>query len=219
MGWLFYFAVIGIVMLAGCLGSPDAESLQRQQRQAARKLGGAVTVLAGTPKQLIVALRFFNRKLEAADVAVIKQSWLVAELDLQSSRLDDAWFPAISQLQGLRALSLSDTKTTDQRLAMLFDSGPLVSLRELDLHATEVTDDGIELLKNAPMLNQLDLSETQLTDRGLASLHSLSRLRLLKVTTTGVTLRGLDRLKKALPKLSVQSDQEPTANDPSAQSQ
>ena len=73
-------------------------------------------------------------------------------------------------------------------------------LRELDLEDTEVTDKGLERLKELSRLERLEVSAA-ITDTGLEQLRGLSQLKWLDLSNTSVTdagreqLRGLDRLE------------------------
>ncbi len=52
-------------------------------------------------------------------------------------------------------------------------------------------------------LNWLLLSDTEITDAGLEHLAGMKSLSRLTINGTKVTPKGIDRLKKALPRLTV----------------
>jgi Leucine-rich repeat (LRR) protein len=66
---------------------------------------------------------------------------------------------------------------------------------ELDMGATEVTDEGLHQLPSLPNLVQLNLESTKITDMGLRHLASISKLERLTVTRTQITDKGLAHLE------------------------
>ncbi|HZY83414.1 MAG TPA: hypothetical protein VFE78_01175 [Gemmataceae bacterium] len=145
-------------------------------------------------------------------------------LALRATPLSGAGFEALKGLTGLEELGLSGSAFSDAGLAHL---APLTNLRRLDLDRTRVTDAGLRHLAGLARLETLFLSETALTDEGLRHLRGLTSLRLLvlektRVSDAGlehltgltklvsvslkgtkVTKGGTDKLKKALPRVSV----------------
>ena len=79
----------------------------------------------------------------------------------------------------------------------------LLSLRELFLDGTQINDTGLAHLARLTNLTKLSLRRTAITDTGLAHLPALSNLRNLDLNDTGVTAAAIDKLKKALPELTV----------------
>lgn len=95
---------------------------------------------------------------------------------------------------------LADGKIGDDQVATV---KPLANvIHELNLGKTEVTDKGLEHLKDLKSLVKLNLKETKITDAGLAQLAGLENLEYLNVYGTAVTdaglqsLAGLKKLKK-----------------------
>ena len=87
--------------------------------------------------------------------------------DLQSLFLyncDDTIVSQIAHLTGLQELYLSDTKITDQGLALL---RPLASLQRISIYHTAVGDKGILNLALLPGLKWLTCSGTDATEEGL----------------------------------------------------
>ena len=87
--------------------------------------------------------------------------------DLQSIFLyncDDTIMSQIAHLTGLQELYLSDTKITDQGLALL---RPLMSLQRISIYHTSVGDKGLLNLALLPGLKWLTCSGTDATEEGL----------------------------------------------------
>ena len=81
--------------------------------------------------------------------------------------------------------------------------GKIDSLRELlFFHAPNITDEGLEHLKDLKGLAVLRLSHTGITDAGLADLQDFPELRTLILDGTAVTDSGLRQLE-SIPELSV----------------
>lgn len=76
----------------------------------------------------------------------------------------------------------------------------LNSLQGLHLSFNQnLTDTGLEHLKDLTNLKYLHLRNTQITDAGLKHLEGLTNLKVLGLKTTKVTDGGVDTLKQALP--------------------
>ena len=93
-------------------------------------------------------------------------------------------------------VELGATNVTDNGLHHLVR---LTSLTDLRLPNTNITDSGIADLAGAERLHTLDVTNTNITDGGLAYLANAKKLRSLDVTNTKVTAEGVAALQKALP--------------------
>ena len=95
---------------------------------------------------------------------------------------------------------LTDGKVGDDHLAPIKALANI--LYRLHLGGTEVTDKGLEQIKDAKGLAKLHLEKTKVTDAGLANLAGLENLEYLNLYGTDVTdaglqtLAGLKNLKK-----------------------
>lgn len=125
-------------------------------------------------------------ELEAV-AAVKKAGGAVMQVAQNDSRLDVTFH-------------LADGKIGDEQIALV---KPLANIiHELNLGKTEVTDKGLEHLKDLKSLVKLNLKETKITDAGLTNLAGLENLEYLNIYGTGVTdagvqsLAGLKKLKK-----------------------
>jgi Leucine-rich repeat (LRR) protein len=81
--------------------------------------------------------------------------------------------------------------------------GALAKLQELTLASTQVSDAGLEHLKQLQEHRVLALGKTRVTDKGLKALCALAKLENLDVSETAVTAEGLKTLKTALPGCNV----------------
>jgi len=89
-------------------------------------------------------------------------------------------------------VSLNGEDVTDEGLEHLKN---LTALEGLYLSAAQITDAGLEHLKNLTALNRLDLSNTQITGAGLEHLNNLSTLEGLYLRGAQITDAGLEHLK------------------------
>ena len=136
----------------------------------------------------------------------------VVSLDLQYTRVTDAWLKELGQFKNLhtldlsftavtntglnelaqfanlQSLNLSGTKVTGERLKEL---APLTNLHTLNLSRVAVNDTNLKALAPLTNLHTLDLSFTQVTDPGPRELVSLKNLQTLNLSNTTVTDAGL----------------------------
>lgn len=98
------------------------------------------------------------------------------------------------------AFHLADGKIGDEQVATLKPLGKIIY--SLNLRGTEVTDKGLEQLKELKSLARLHLERTKITDAGLAHLAALENLEYLNLYGTETTdagvqsLAGLKKLKR-----------------------
>jgi Leucine-rich repeat (LRR) protein len=72
---------------------------------------------------------------------------------------------------------------------------------------TQISDAGLEHLKDLTGLQRLWLSSTRITGAGLAYLDGLTGLQRLDLIDTHVTDTGVQQLKQSLPNLTIVRDQ------------
>ena len=70
-----------------------------------------------------------------------------------------------------------------------------ISVEAVTLNATQVTDAGLENLRELTMLQELSLANRKVTDAGLKNLRGLTALQWLDLSNTQVTDAGLDSLR------------------------
>jgi hypothetical protein len=105
---------------------------------------------------------------------------------------------SIRGCSSLRELDLGFTDVTDEGLEKLKD---LVELRRLVLTGTAISDAGCAHLAELTKLEELELSGTKISNDGLRSLRRLQALRRLGLDNTPISDRGLAELAH-LPKLA-----------------
>jgi len=76
----------------------------------------------------------------------------------------------------------------------------------LDLRESDVTDDGLDCLRQLRFIDELSLWDTGVTDRAIQHLADLPSLENLDVRGTRITRAGAERLAAALPDCDIQSD-------------
>lgn len=98
------------------------------------------------------------------------------------------------------AFHLADGKIGDEQVASVKPLGNVIY--SLNLRGTEVTDKGLEQLKDLKSLARLHLERTKITDAGLAHLAALENLEYVNLYGTETTdagvqsLAGLKKLKR-----------------------
>ncbi len=68
-------------------------------------------------------------------------------------------------------------------------------MRDLDLAGTQITDRGLEHLKDLVELERLTLDNTRITDRGLEHLKRLTKVVSVRLISTNVAGPGLEHLE------------------------
>jgi hypothetical protein len=89
---------------------------------------------------------------------------------------------------------------TDAGLERLKD---LTQLRGLSIFHTQITDAGLVHLQGLTQLRELSLNGTQITDAGLEHLQGLTHLQELWLRGSKITDAGMDKLQKALPNCKI----------------
>jgi hypothetical protein len=103
-------------------------------------------------------------------------------------------------LARLRWLCVFDSKFSDAGLAHLEG---LTELRELRLRCTPTSDAGLAHLRRMVNLSLLDVAYTEVGDAGLLHLERLTELTELRLYHTSVSRAGEEKLRRALPKLTI----------------
>jgi Leucine-rich repeat (LRR) protein len=108
-------------------------------------------------------------------------------------KLTDAALAPLAKLKGLRELNLGATNVGDDGLAALEQ---LADLERLVLANTPITDKALAHIGKLTKLKSLDLSSTGVTDAGMQELAALQQLETLSLAATGVTNVGLSDVAK-----------------------
>ena len=118
--------------------------------------------------------------------------------------ISDKDFAHLKRLTKLKTLDLSsffgNENVTDAGLEQLKD---LKQLQMLSVIKLNITDAGLQHLKQHPALKDLYLQNTKITDAGLEHLKGLSNLEALHLEETKVTDAGVKSLQEALPKCKI----------------
>lgn len=112
----------------------------------------------------------------------------------------------LSRWQHLERLDLHNSELNDQGLSRISE---LKSLRHLDLSSTKITDAGLACLSGLPNLETLDLDGCSISDLGLkalAGIRSLQRLRLSAFYLDRITSAGIEELRELRPELVVECE-------------
>jgi hypothetical protein len=137
-----------------------------------------------------------NRGLEE-----LKRHKRLKRLSLIYTKVSDSGLEALSGLIELRQLSVGPG-VTGRGLEHL---RVLPNLRFLHLIGDDVTDDGLKSIGLLQKLESLTISGFgKITERGLLGLATLVNLKELQLTRTSETEAVIDRLRRALPKCTIQ---------------
>jgi len=173
-------------------------------------------------------------KISSESLRLVDSYPRLRELNLSGTSVDDAGLALLNRCQRLEELTLGVTyDTTGGRpprnrgtiqAAPITDAGlatlRIPSLKMLNLRGTQITDAGLEHLKQLPQLQELNLVRTGITDDGLRHLGRLKQLTTLHLveeipvmmylaedgpplTATRVTADGVKQLHAALPRLRI----------------
>jgi len=99
--------------------------------------------------------------------------------------------PELTGLTQLETLNVHGTSVTDLGASRL---ASLVSLRELDISRTKISDTAMRSIGRLDNLETLYLSGNPITDEGIAQLRSLRRLRTLSLDLTNISDTAIENL-------------------------
>jgi mono/diheme cytochrome c family protein/uncharacterized membrane protein len=188
-----------------------------KELQQPEKIKAALTALE--TKNLVpkVPIALPDEKVEPADpkaIAAVKELDAVVIPVANGSRYLMANFVTAPQLtdeqlklllplkKQLVWLKLGDTKITDKGMAAL---AQCTNLTMLHLNNTAISDAGLQQLNSLTQMQLLNLVGTRVTVDGVAKLMGLKKLQSLYVYGTGVTPADTSRLKKLLPKTTIET--------------
>jgi uncharacterized membrane protein/mono/diheme cytochrome c family protein len=158
-----------------------------------------------------------QKEVEAADpkaVAAVKATGAVVIPVAQGSNYLMVNFVTVPQLNDemikvlvplkkqLVWLKMGDTKITGSALAVV---AQCTELTMLFLNNTDITDKGLLQLNTLTQLQVLNLVGTKVTAAGVEQLPGLKNLQSLYVYGTGVRTEDVARLKKVLPKTTIET--------------
>jgi hypothetical protein len=141
-----------------------------------------------------------NTQITAAGTQQLEALQNLESLNLRGVDLEVTGFAFLAELKSLRKLNAS-LVMTDAALAYLSE---LTQLEQLGLYSNpELTDRGVEHLRNLKALHTLQLQFTGITDQGLTHLENLPRLRSLDLRGTGVSAVGKEEFAARHPRCRV----------------
>lgn len=143
----------------------------------------ASTVASGSEADWITAL---GGSVERDD------SGAVVAVNLRGTWVNDAELLELVRLPKLRRLDLSHTRISDEGLLHL---KPCRTIENLNLfYAEQISDQGMNAIKEWRGLRHLNLRGTRIADGTLAVVAKLTALESLDVANTNITDNGLDHL-------------------------
>ncbi len=159
----------------------------------------ASSIVAGW---LAVEMKQARRQAEALEqIRTVGQATYDWEVDADYNSMQNPESPGPSWLRktlgvdflsAVAGVDLDYADVTDAGLEALKD---LTRLGHVSLATTKTTDAGLEQLKGQDQLLDLSLSFTMVTDDGLKHIESMTRLQLLDLSGTTLTDGGLEHLK------------------------
>lgn len=121
--------------------------------------------------------------------------------ELQRSRVGDEDLGQLVELvPDIEEIECSQTRLTDDGVARLAD---LPNLRKLTLTNTKITNSALGHLSRCPKLADLNLVQTAIDDAALDLLATMTTLRKLGLSGTEVSIEGVERLRQALPGVTI----------------
>lgn len=167
----------------------NATQLHELRLSQTRITDATIKLIAPLP---IHELSLARTPITNAGIAVLATRFLLEELDVADTKLDDTHARPLFALPALRMLRLDGTAITDAGLAT-----PTANLTELYLSKTKVTDAGLAILDHTPHLTALGLGNTAIDTATLARIGTLAQLRTLvlsKCTAPPTSLTALANL-------------------------
>lgn len=124
----------------------------------------------------------------------------VKNVDLTLAEAADVAMLHLKRLPYLRMLILCNTSIMDEDLVHM---ERLHDLSILDMFNTQIGNAGLLHIGELTNLEWLNLCHTRVTDSGLDFLSGLYNLKWVSFRGTDVTDEGIERLKQALPSVSI----------------
>jgi internalin A len=140
--------------------------------------------------------------------AAMAQLWILPRLKILNTRrgiaIPRGFVTGLAGRTGLRGLWLPQAAVTDDEMAII---GSFTNLEFLQLDGSNVTDRGFAHVANLKKLTILDMSltGTKLTDSSIETLAGFQSLKSLNLDRSRMSPAGIERLKRALPKARISS--------------
>jgi hypothetical protein len=154
-----------------------------------------------TKLRRLSTVNFLNVEINDDQLAYLKDMNHLSNLLINGAPITDAGLNHLESLSALQTLHACYTKITDEGMENI---AKVPTLTILNISGDDITDKGIKQIAQMPELNWLLIQGTKVTDEGLAELASLKKLGRLTISKDmKITQEGIQKLKKSLPKLTV----------------
>jgi len=117
-------------------------------------------------------------------------------IDARSATLTVEDIRAMRRLNNIDWLALGGEAVTDQSVNEVSE---IPGIKTLSLKNSRVTDNGIEPLGRMKRLVYLDLSGTTVTEAGILKLRESTSLKTIVIKNTGISKSGVEAIKSAFP--------------------
>ncbi|MCA9039271.1 MAG: hypothetical protein KDA65_02875 [Planctomycetaceae bacterium] len=144
--------------------------------------------------------------LSDTGLAGLAKAPALEDLNLSHTNLDDHHLQALYLPAKLNRLVAHETEITDVGLKNLADSPIAPQLEWLTLSNTTINLKEIETLNQFTLLRSLDLENTKISDDSIPVLTTLPNIRSIDLQGTRVTEKGVQKMRAALPNVSITYD-------------
>jgi hypothetical protein len=192
---------VAALMMLCAVGCGKGSFSERKALRSLEQLGAQVT-LNSEGRAKVVDLS--SKPVGDSDLVLLEGLEALEDLDLSGTDVTDAGLVHISDLTSLRKLNvgaglMKPSNLTDAGLEQLKN---LHQLEQLVLSGAKITDDGLAQLAPLKNLQRLYLFQTRITDAGLEHLEGLQNLEILRVGRTAVTQEAAEEFQAKMPKLT-----------------
>jgi hypothetical protein len=143
-------------------------------------------------EETIARLRGIGATVFLGDGSIWKENFgRVIEVNANRKQITDGDLKAVGEFLTMTDLSLEETAITDKGLAHLTKLDGLVWL---NLYQTKITDEGLRHVAKLKRLELLPIGETKVTDKGLAHLKKMTQLTYLGLRGNPITDKGVAQL-------------------------
>ncbi|GAA4426416.1 hypothetical protein [Bremerella cremea] len=145
-----YVYVAALLLILGCYndGLSDYERAEQKKTQAKDQLEA-------------IGAKFELKNFPQGD------AWAI---DLSGQTLNDETFEQLASLGYIVELDLSNTNCNDDHLGVINDTSIRYVLMKLDVSNTEISDHGMEKLKEMYLLKSMNVNGTDVTNSGIKTL-------------------------------------------------
>jgi len=174
-----------------------------RQLQSLRKLsirGTSITISGVVGLYTVEQRRGLLAALDALDAVTRNERGEAIGIDVGGTEFGDREIAHLTQLPTLKQLHLSSSLITDAGMVHLAKLG---GLETLDLAKCDIGDAGLSHISGLEHLQSLNLYGTKTTTAGIEHLMGLTRLKTLYITDLKLSAAAVDRLKQAIPGLTV----------------